>query len=320
LTTVGVSQIDGFILAAALYLGTGFGSGLANIPVMALLSHWFLKRFRGRATGMAVTGSGFAIMLAGILVPQVNIAFGPEGWRYGWLGIAALSGFVAFLAWMILRDNPEELDIHAIGETDTEKSPSAPKAAPPEIPNLKRLMIHIGFIYLAFGATYITYATFIVTTLIKEYGFSEAVAGNFWFWVGALSIFSGLVFGSLSDRLGRKWTLVLVFGVQTVAYALAATATGGIALYISIGLFGIAVFSIPAIVSAMMGDYLGPQRAAGGISFITFFFAAGQVVGPASAGIAADMVGSFAPAYGICAVITGLAIIGTLLLKPPTEG
>ena len=71
----------------------------------------------------------------------------------------------------------------------------------------------LGAIYFLFGYTYVIYATFFVTVLVKERGFSEAIAGNFWSWVGFLSLFSGPVFGSLSDRLGRKRGLMIVFSL-----------------------------------------------------------------------------------------------------------
>jgi MFS family permease len=316
-STAAMSQISIFAPAIFLYLLTGFGSGLANIPAMALLAHWFLARFRGRAMGIAVIGSGFAIMLAGLSVPEINLAYGAQGWRYGWLGIGLLSVLVALVNWLLIRDYPADLGILSIGESKPNQSTPIAKTTEDTVAHHRKLLVHVGLIYLAFGATYITYGTFIVTTLIKEHGFSETVAGNLWFWIGFGSLFSGLVFAPLSDRLGRKKGLILVYGVQTIAYALAGFGSGGIALYISIGLYGMAVFSIPAIISAMVGDYLGAKGAAAGISFITFFFAAGQIAGPASAGIAADMVGSFGPVYGFCALVTTLAIFGCLLLKSP---
>ncbi|MCW9034694.1 MAG: MFS transporter [Rhodospirillales bacterium] len=315
LTTMVMSQMQGFLAAIVVYIITGLGSGFANIPVMALLAHWFLSRYRGRAAGLAVTGSGFAIMLAGVVVPEINQTFGASGWRIGWGGIGALSALIALISWITIRDTPKEVGLLAVGEVKV-SNPNlgpTPNIAQPKIFN--GLMVHVGLIYFAFGATYITYSTFIVTTLIKEFGFSEDVAGGFWFWIGFLSLFSGLIFGPLSDRLSRKAAIAIVYGLQTAAYALAAVATSGWALYLSVGLYGIAVFSIPAIISAMMGDYLGPRRAAAGLSFITFFFAAGQVIGPASAGIAADILGSFTPAYGFSALVTGLAVIATLLLR-----
>ncbi len=318
-TTGLMSQMNGFIAAVVVYVMTGLGSGLANIPVMALLAHWFLSRFRGRATGIAVTGSGFAMMLAGVAVPEINQAFGVMGWRIGWGAIGVLSVLIALISWITLRDAPKEMGLLSVGEIKVSNPNPGPIPNAPQPKLINGIMIHMGLIYFAFGATYITYSTFIVTTLVQEFGYSENVAGIFWFWIGFLSLFSGLIFGPLSDKLGRRMTIAIVYGLQTVAYSLAAIATNGWMLYLSIGLYGIAVFSIPAIGAAMIGDYLGPRRAAAGLSFITFFFAAGQVVGPASAGIAADILGSFTPAYGFCALITGLAIFVTLKLKTPSN-
>ncbi len=75
---------------------------------------------------------------------------------------------------------------------------------------------HLGFIYALFGATYAVYATFMVTTLVDEHGFSEQVAGNFWAVVGTLSIVSGPLFGWISDRLGRRTGMLMVFTLFTI--------------------------------------------------------------------------------------------------------
>ncbi|MBT4522554.1 MAG: MFS transporter [Halieaceae bacterium] len=318
-TTVAMSQMQGFPAAVIVYLFTGMGSGFANIPVMALLSHWFSSQYRGRAAGIAVVGSSFAIMASGLSVPEINQNFGASGWRIGWGSIGGLSAFIALLCWLILRDSPKDLGLQAVGEKGTNGTIKEPLSdtSPPKL--LNGLMLNIGVIYFAFGATYMTYGTFIITTLINEFGYSENVAGGLWFWIGFLSLFSGLIFGPLSDKLGRKATIIIVYTIQTGAYGLAAVASSGWVLYLSLGLYGIAVFSVPAVISAMMGDYLGPKRAAAGLSFVTFFFAAGQVIGPASAGMTADIFGSFTPAYGFSALVTALAVVATIMLKPPPD-
>jgi len=106
--------------------------------------------------------------------------------------------------------------------------------------------------------TYVIYATFVVTTLVRERGFPESLAGNFWMWVGFLSLFSGPVFGTLSDRIGRKAGLMIVFTLQAVSYLLIATRLPGMFLYLSIVFFGIVAWSIPSIMAAAIGDYIGP--------------------------------------------------------------
>jgi MFS family permease len=69
--------------------------------------------------------------------------------------------------------------------------------------------------------------------------------------------------------------------------------------------------------AAAMADYLGPRRAAVGLSVITLFFAAGQVFGPATAGMISDATGSFSLSYALAAVLTLTAIILAALLRRP---
>ena len=71
----------GFTEVMTLYVATGVGSGLANVPLMGLVSHWFSKRNRGRAAGIMLSGNGIAIVFTGLLIPWVNAVQGSEGWR-----------------------------------------------------------------------------------------------------------------------------------------------------------------------------------------------------------------------------------------------
>jgi MFS family permease len=158
------------------------------------------------------------------------------------------------------------------------------------------------------------YGTFFVTSLVAEHGYSEALAGRFWSWVGFFSLFSGVLFGSLSDRIGRRLGLLLVFMVQSVAYLLAGAGLGAVALMLSVFLYGITAWSVPAIMAAAVGDYLGAAKAAGGFSLITFFFAGGQVCGPAIAGMLAEYFGSFSPVFLLAALITVAASLFSLTL------
>ena len=135
------------------------------------------------------------------------------------------------------------------------------------------------------------------TALIQEKGFSEAVAGNFWSWVGLLSLFSGPVFGIFSDRFGRRPALMLVFAIQAVAYLLIALDLPQLFLYLSIGCYGIVVWSVLSIMAALVGNYAGAERVAAIFGFITFIFGLGQVIGPFLAGLLAETTGSLPAAF-----------------------
>ena len=133
---------------------------------------------------------------------------------------------------------------------------------------------------------------------------------------GVLSLFSGPIFGTLSDRMGRRAGLMIVFAAQCLAYLLAAAPLAPAFLYVSVCLFGLVAWSIPSIMAALVGDYFGPEKAASAFGAITLFFGFGQIVGPAIAGWAAEMTGGFSVSFAMAAALA-LVAIGLAAPLPP---
>jgi len=312
-----VSRATGFLSVLLLYMITGIGSGATNVPVMGLVAAWFSSRRRGRAAGFIVIGSGFAIMISGRLIPFLNRRIGPEGWRTSWLILSGIVMLIAFVSYALLRDGPEEKGLTPVGG-DEDATPATDVAQGKGV-NIYRkgIIYYLGAIYFLFGYTYVIYATFIVTALVRERGFSESVAGNFWMWVGFLSLFSGPVFGTLSDRIGRNAGLMIVFSLQGLSYLLIATKLPGLFLYLSIGFYGLVAWSIPSIMAAAIGDYVGPKKSAAAIGFVTFIFGLGQISGPAVAGVLAERTGSFSGSFYMAAAFAGVAIVLSGFLRKP---
>lgn len=316
-----ISQAGSFTVILCLYFLTGIGSGIANVPMMGLISQWFKRSLRGRAAGTMLSGNGLAIIFSGFYIPFINHSLGAEGWRTGWWSMGLMTLVVALVVGLLLRNHPRDKKLEALGsdpastraggqQNQADNDPEKPARA-------RRTMIHLGLIYSLFGCTYVVYATFIVVMMVQEKGFGEGAAGTFWAAVGALSLASGPLFGSLSDRLGRHQSMMLVYGLFTVSYLLVSASLPNFCLYLSIGIFGLAVWSIPTIMAATVGDYLGADQAPRAFGFITLFFGVGQIIGPAAAGRLADVTGSFHIAFLLCALLTGLAVILSSRLKRP---
>jgi len=319
LTMALLSRSAAFAGLLALYVLTGMGSGGANVSMMSLATAWFAKRNRGVAAGFMAGGSGIAIVFAGFFIPYVNRESGAEGWRLSWLALAGIVALIAFLCLILLRNRPSDLGLEAPGEMGRGAAAAAAHAATHRSFDLYRSKVtyHLGAIYFLFGYTYVIYATFIVTTLVKERGMSEALAGNFWSVVGFLSLFSGPVFGSVSDKLGRKAGMVIVFSIQFLAYLLVASGLPGIFLYLSIFCYGLVAWSIPAIMAATVGDYAGPDNAPRALGFITLIFGLGQISGPAIAGMLAQHSGSFSSSFYMAAALAAAAILLSAMLEAP---
>ena len=312
----GISRSDSFAEVAALYILIGVGGGFANVSMMVLLPHWFRSQKRGKAAGIVCGGSGLGIIFSGFLIPLLNRTGGADGWRSGWLIFSCISLAVALTAALVLRNSPAELGLEPMGAA----APLTPEVFKPRDEKGKGpIMLRLGIIYGLFGVTFMVYGTFIVATMVKEFGFSEAKAGIYWSWVGLFSLFSGVSFGTLSDRIGRNRGLALAFLVQTASYLLAGLHPGPAALVASVLLYGSAFFSIPAIMAASVGDYLGISGAANAFVLITIFFAIGQTIGPGAAGVIAGVTGTFTTTFLVAAALTVLAALLAASLPHPHD-
>ena len=317
LSLLAMSLVREYSLLSASYFVTGLGSGAAFVGAMALPSHWFHPSHRARAAGVATAGAGVAILFSGLVVPRVSGAFGLASWQIIWLMFAGLTALFCLLAWVLLRDRPEEKGTTPFGRPGA-GGPGAGRTPTKSIRS-GPILIRLGVVYALFAVTSLTYTTFIVTTMVNDMSVPKATAGVLWSVVGGLSILSGPLFGNVSDRWGHRAGIVSALLAQAIAYGLIAAGTGTIGLYASILLFGLSAWSLPSIVSAAAGDYFGPERAAGIFAILTLLFAIGQVLGPAGAGFLADWTGGFAAAYGVATGLNCVAAVLCLFLRPPTS-
>ena len=297
-----VGYSSSLVIIILLYCLTGAGSALSNIPIMSLIPAWFTPERRGRAAGLCVMGNGIGILLSGHLVPSLNDAGG--GWRLSWLVLGGLVITIAFVCLALIRNEPpSESDSGNEKQQENTQQPALIRA------EYRKQLLHIAVLYFLFGITYVIYITFLVTSLVQERGLSEQSAGEMWSLVGLLSIGSGPIFGYISDKIGRKFGLMLVFSIQTAAYLLVAVKLPIVSVYLSIILYGLVAFSVPTIIAALVGDYAGPGGMAAAFGFVTFIFGIGQIAGPAVAGMLAEKSGSFSMSFVMAAVLTFTAVI-----------
>ena len=301
---------------------TGIGSAGANIPVMALVAVWFSPRRRGLATGIAVSGASIGLVITGLLVPGILRKFGPGGWRQAWFVFAAFALLVAVVGLILLRNTPAQKGLAPVGSKGNQSAerPAVAGAVPRPALNWSLLyksgqIWHLAGIYLLFGFSYVIYATFFVDYLTSEAGFAIVRAGSLWSAIGMVSIVSGFIWGSVSDRLGRKYGLALVFLLQAASYALFGLWRSVPGFYLSALFFALTAWSVPAIMAASAGDLLGAGMAAAAFGFISLFLSVGQVFGPFVAGRIAAESGSYSYAFIAAAVAAVLGAIAALFLK-----
>jgi MFS family permease len=302
--TFGVACVGRFL--------AGVGGAGSNVPAMALVSAWFGARRRGLAAGAGVAGSSLGLMVTGPLVPAILERSGEEGWRVSWGVLGGLTLLVFVAAAVFLRNRPAEKGLRAIGESEAEQDSRPVVAAASALDwgqvYRSKLLWKLAGIYFGFGFSYIIYSTFFVRYLTGEAGFSRAGAGTLWSQIGVVSIVSGFLWGSVSDRWGRRAALLWVFGLQGGSFLLFGLSQEGWGVYGSAVLFALTAWSVPALMAALCGDLLGARLAPAALGLITLVFGLGQALGPYLAGVVADATNSFAPAFlvaGATALLVG---------------
>ena len=321
LVVIGIGMImtglsEGFTSAALWRAVTGVGSGAANIAVMGMWATWFPPAKRGLASGIAVTGSAFAMIGTGSLVPPLLARSGANGWQFCWQIFGGLSLAIALICWLVIRNKK------TIPAIDLASPYGGAIAAPADRHSgswhdifRSKAAWHLGLVYVAFGFSYIIFMTFFVKHLMAAGGYSRASAGNLFMLMGWANLLISFLWGSLSDRIGRANTLVIVYLIHTVAFALFGLAHTPLFFTLSALLFGMTAFSIPAIMAATCGDIFGGRMASVAIGFVTLLFGIGQVAGPAIAGFMADSSGSFTTAYLLAAAVALAGAVGSLTLR-----
>jgi MFS family permease len=169
---------------------------------------------------------------------------------------------------------------------------------------------HMGFIYMMFGFAYMVYFTFFQKRLTADLGFSPQTAGVFFLVMGVFSLFCGVLWGTISDRIGRGRAIAAMCFIQAVASLLFAWWPSTTGLLISAVIYGLCSLAVPGIVGAGCGDQFGPVLASASLGFVTIFLGIGQVAGPYLAGALADWSGNLVYSYLMGA---GVFFIGTVL-------
>ena len=307
LALVGICMIltglsDSFLFALGMRFLTGLGSGGSYIPMIGLCVGWFPPQQRGVASGLMISGSGFGLILTGWIIPAIITAYGGEGWRICW----QLLGLCIFLFWgltlFLLREPPQE------------RSSSASASPPWSQVYKNRTLWRMAFIYFTSGFSLSMYMTFFGAHTARAGHLSPAVIGQIWSLLGGLSIFSGLAWGWVSDRLGRRFALVAVFALHGISFFIFSLARPVWSFYLSAAVLGTAAWAIASILSAAVADYVGPRLASAAIGFITLVFGIGQVISPFVAGQIADHTGSFSSAFALAAGVVFIGLLGCLRL------
>ena len=241
----------------------------------------------------------------------------------------AVFGFMVLLlalplAWVILKDNPEDIDLSPDG--DQYNQPGKPN------PNLKEQIIgpldtnrwilsfrslpmwQMTGSYVVCGATTGVLSVHFVPYALGQ-GISPDLSALIFGFMMFLNILGSLGAGWISDKYNRKNILGLVYLIRGLAYMLLLTVPGPLGLWIFAGVAGVSWIATAPLTTALTADVYG-LRALGTISVISFLFhAIGSFSSVLFAGLMFDLTGSYTIPFLIAGLLLFPAAISAFTIK-----
>ena len=311
------NQEIGFLWLALTYgvIG-GAGIGFAYVCPIAALVKWF-PEFKGLITGIAVAGFG-----AGALIfTQVETALIPED---GTVSTAFLVLGVLYLILVVgsaqlLRNPPSGWTPpnYMVRETESKIRKDTLDIGPEEMIKTTEFWLLWGMFVLAAAAGLMTIGNVKSFVQIKNPAINAVMAASI---VGILAIFNAagrIIWGAISDRIGRTITMILMFstlGVSMFFFGLQPSNADILMLTIGASLIGFCFGGNFALFPSATADYFGTKNLGSNYGLVFTAYGVAGVLGPFLAGIM-EYEDVF-PLLGILAFIAlGFAVVTELLQR-----
>ena len=292
-----------FLFALVMSAVVGIALGGCSTPVMGLLVAWFDISKRGTAAGLAAAGSGVSFIIIGVLVPWLTDLDPEDGWRHTWYVLGVIQIVVGAICLAFLRESPGRPRGHRnIWPTAVVKS---------------RAIWIIQALAVCSGWCQSLYTTFFGVYMEQE-GVNLVVSGRLWGLLGLVSIGSGLIWGGLSDRLGRPKGFLFSYVIYALGLLLFWTAPLMAGFIVSVVLVALVFRANYTLVAAACGDYVPPQLAMAAFGLTGIGIGIGRAIAPPIGGGISDATGDLAWAFILA---MGGAIAGALIatsLRQPT--
>ncbi len=305
---LGFSQ--NYAMAMVALAGMGLSTGAALTPMMGLLSSSFRFQDRGLAAGLAATGGSVAFIIAGVVVPVLTGNNELDGWRHSWRVFGVLVVVIGVITLVFVRERPgAPPGARASGPAGGPRQGAWPVAAftSPAV----WLVTSLAFLS---GWSQNIFTTFFGLYLSQENGVSLATVGQLVVLMGVLSIVSGVLWGRMSDYLGRGNAFMWSYAIQSAVFALLAFAPGMASFIVVSILMGITLRAAYTVCAAASGDYVPVQFSAAAFALMSVGASLGSTISPTIGGAVADHI-DMKWSFGLGLAGTVIGALGGLYLQ-----
>ena len=285
---------------------SGIGVGLLFVGPYTMAVNWFERERRsGIALGVMFTsdgiGTAFALYVFALLLVAV-------GWRTGSAIGGGLLAVVFLIAALFLKDAPRD-DATGVAEEEDASGRSLASWL------FSRNVLIAAAFFIGEWGIFAVVAVWMPTILIEGAGWDPALAGLFSSLYVLIGMITSIVFGLVSDRMGRRKGLIVAAGLAMTVFLGALTLSLAAGDYVLVALFlplvGLGVYTGMPLALALAAESV-PTRMIGAVNgfVLGIGFIVGGFVYPYLLGVVKDATGDYT--IGFVAMVVATFVLNFL--------
>jgi len=286
------------------------------VPMVDVLSRAVAYRYRGMAMGLVSSGTSYGVFINSLLVPM----YAPQGeWRTVWWIVGLLTVAISIAVFVVFKQARLFIKADAEPAATPAPTPGVEAGCGQSSPLMQPWVLTVWSMNFLIGFSTFPFQNYLSSYLRTELGFAVERTAQIWAVIGFVGMFAGLAVGWLSDRVGLRAAMLLVyFNVALAALIFVVHPVGYWPLLAGI-LFAIAFYPIFGLIPA----YVSKMASTAALAVTIFGIAnimqgVGGMIGNYCAGLLASVSGTFVGVYGAIGVVA--VLLGALTLRLPREG
>lgn len=298
------AQAQGIVSFSALQLVIGVATAAGFGPLIADVSHWFLRR-RGIAVAAAAAGN----YVAGAIWPlALKGVLETDGWRSAFAVVALVCVTILVPLALAMRRQPP--DSAMTGAAD---APLASADAGLPVPVLQAMLVVAGIaccVAMSMPQVHIVaYCT--------DLGYGVVSGAQMLSVMLAGGIVSRLACGLIADRIGGVRTVLISSTLQCLALFLYIPFDGLASLYMVSLIFGLSQGGIVPSYAIVVREYMPAREAGRRVGVVIMATVAGMALGGWMSGWIYDLTGSYQAAFlnGIAWNLVNIAVMVAILVR-----
>jgi len=290
-------------LAHGLLIGVGCSASFG--PMMADISHWFVRR-RGIAVAIAASGNYIG---GTIWPPLVQHFITTSGWRATHIGIGLFCLVTMLPLVFALRRRIESHHSDAAGAAAARRQAEVPFS-----PLTLQVLLCIAGVACCVA---MSMPQVHIVAYCGDLGYGVARGAEMLSLMLGFGIISRISSGFIADRIGGVRTLLLGSVLQGAALFLYLWFDGLISLYIISALFGLFQGGIVPSYAIIVREYFSPREAGTRVGLVVMATLLGMALGGWLSGLIFDLTGSYRAAFlnGIGWNLVNVSIMTWLLQR-----